>query len=177
MIYPYVKNELGWTLSDKQMAGMWDLIVAQGYHEVVFYSDRVKNATDFINFCREPGNVVHFDFEIKDDDLDPLLVAWCNNFGPNYAFGHFCFLGDCDKPMVARRTLDYWFAWKPDGKTPLLDVVLGKIPAFNQRAIRFIEKLGFYNMGTVPLIGFGKPPTRKCGAAFLYITREEFLNG
>lgn len=173
MIYPYGMINGAYTLTDRQLIDVWNRICKLGFDKIVFDNARVKQADDFISFCKLPGNVVHFDIDYETDL--PILIAWLNNFGPNFAFGHFCFLQDCNKIETAKETLEYWFCWKPDGEHALLDVILGRIPADNPKAVHFVEKLGFTNMGTVPLLAMGT--AEKTGAVFLYLTNEEFQNG
>ena len=143
-----------------------------GLDKIVFYSVDELTEDQFLAIMKQPVNLVHVVYE-KDSIV---AIVWLNRWGSNYAFAHFC----CFPEIWGTRSLDairlslhHWFNFQKDDRQ-LLDVIMGEIPAVNIKAIKFTERLGFTNMGTVPEIRYGDNDTKKVGATFLYLTREDF---
>jgi hypothetical protein len=139
-IIPYVMHDGSRSLPDSVMKNIYSSMRKHRLDRVVFSSGGVNKFDDFIVIMKNPNNVVH---TIWQDDRIQLL-AWLNNFGLNYAFGHFCCWPETwGKTSVAlgKRTIDYWFGFKGDNGN-VLDVILGFIPSKNKFAIRYIKKVG-----------------------------------
>jgi RimJ/RimL family protein N-acetyltransferase len=92
---------------------------------------------------------------IVDEEIAGL--GWLANMERNYAFGNYVFF----KKWWGKRTLDmgkalikYWFDFQKDGE-PLIDVVIGQTPKNNQKACKFIQKIGLTVLGTIPFMDDG----------------------
>ena len=171
MLVPYVQSNGAWSLSDDQMIDIWNKMVEHKLDKIVFCSAEMRDGDMFLQFMKTPRNVVHV---IKNERVD--LIAWLNDFGSNFAFGHFCCFPHTFKTTsvdLGRVSFEYWFDFSYDGKN-VLDVILGRVPAFNERAIKYVKKLGMTEAGRIPNIRYGD---NVHDTSFLYITREEFKNG
>ena len=50
---------------------------------------------------------------------------------------------------AGKLVLDYWRAFVV-GNRPLFDVILGIIPSANNRAVEFVQRIGFVKLGEIP---------------------------
>ena len=150
MLIPYVELENGWTITDDQIIAVWLQLVDDGTSDIVFYDSKIKDALDFLGWVKNPDNLMVF--LIAENKI--MGVAWLNGLAGNQAFGHFAmFKAAAGKYTLdlGKEVLDYWFSMPgEDGK--LLDIVLGMIPEFNSKALHYIEKLGFKQVGRIPKI-------------------------
>lgn len=173
MITPYVRTEKGtWSLPENVMVGIFNHMKELGLDKTVFVSGGVDSPLEWMQFIQHSKNVVHV---VGEDKI--YQIAWLNSFGCNYAFAHFCcFPAAWGKTTVeaGKQSISYWFN---DLKAPdfQLDVIMGMVPAINNRAIEYVTKLGLIELGTVPMIKYQNIDAT--GAYFCYITREDFENG
>ena len=173
MLVPYVMHEGAWSLNDGTMRHVWGQMTDHNLDKAVFCSGEMKNGNMFLEFLKQPRNVVH---TIWDEDKISM-IAWLNEFGSNCAFGHFCCFPHTFKTTsvdLGRQSLEYWFSFKKPDESYLLNVILGRIPSFNERAIKYAQKCGMTEVGRVPGIAYGYDIY---DTSFLYITREDFNNG
>jgi hypothetical protein len=166
-----------WSLPDDVMRGVFETMQTHKIEKVLFYDDYVFTPDQFLTYMKHPTNNVYVMAHEKEQVVDG--IAWLNTWGPNYAFAHFAFF-----PWVwgkktlkwGRKMLGHWFSMQKDGYY-IIDVVLGKIPNFNEKAIDYTKRLGLTIMGSIPdlKLRYGDPDG--CGATFMYITRKDFYNG
>jgi len=122
-------------------------LVAEKLLEIVFWQGGVETAERFIRVMRRPENFV----VVPTLDWEPAGVAWLNGVSGNYAFGHFVFFREHwgrQAEDLGRQVVDYWF--EMGGNNPVFDVIIGTVPAFNARACRYVERLGFQRLGDIP---------------------------
>jgi RimJ/RimL family protein N-acetyltransferase len=147
-LVPYVKLGDGWTLGDGVLEEFANLCRDSGTFQTTFYEGHIKGAPDFIRVMQQPTNVPVFVFRGRE----PIGFAWLNGIAGNRAFAHFCMVKKNQGQVsfsACRMILDYWMSWQNAGE-PVLDVIIGVIPAVNKRANRFIEGLGFVRLGEIP---------------------------
>lgn len=120
-----------------------------GTFRSVFIEGDVQSPEEFLMMMQNPKNTPVFAFL----GLDPVGVGWLNNISGNRAFCHFLFLSNAwaqHTVQAGRMIIDYWMTFtKLDGE-PLIDVMLGAIPATNERAQKFSLKLGGHYLGRIP---------------------------
>jgi len=137
----------------------------------VWYAGEVLDAEQFIDQMKSPGNtVVFFLYEGK-----PAGFAWLNASQDIHAFTHFCMLKNVwgkASVEIAHRLLAWWFAMEKDG-TPLLEVILGRTPKHNKRAVKFLDKVGMKVVGEIPLLSLNYyDQGARSPAVISYITRD-----
>ena len=173
MLIPYVMNNGAWSLNDEVIRGIWEQMVEHRLDKMVFPSNEIKNSDVFLKYMKIPRNIVHTIWDVKRISM----IAWLNEFGSNCAFAHFCCFPHTfgtTSVDLGRQSLGHWFDFKKDDGFPLLNVILGRIPTLNERAINYAQKCGMTEAGTVPGILYGD---KIYDTSFLYITREDFNNG
>ena len=166
-IIPYVEQNGAWTLPDETMIGVWNRLVFCDLVDTLFYSGETTTPESFLRLVKAPHNVVN----VVVDERQIVFISWLNDVGPNFAFGHFCGFPEIwgkHSVEVGKMVVDYWF-----DNFKLLDTIIGKIPAVNKMAVRFIEKLGFTILGTIPHLAHGHDENKKVGDVLTYITREQ----
>ncbi len=167
-LLPYVEINGTRTLPDTFLEDVFDEMVVEGLVSTVFVGTKVSTSEDFLRMMRAPTNIPVF----VVSGTACLGFAWLNGVGLNHAYGHFCtFENDVIEPVeMGRMVLNYW--WGLEGPTGYaLDVILGTIPAFNQRAVAFAQKLGLVKACEIPNL-FVNPATKeRFPAVVLYSTR------
>jgi len=149
------------------MASVFDKIVDQGLLKTTFWEGSVIDVGQFMGMAKNPNNHVVLFFEQRDC----VGLAWLSAVTSNYAFGHFCLFKEIwgRSVKIGKTCVDYWFSWPGNGG-PLLDVIVGIMPGFNQRAHRYIKSLGFTRLGRIPGMFRDKTRTRE-DAVIYYISR------
>jgi len=151
MLIPYVVLDGQMTVSDEQVKAVYRQLVDDGTINVVFYDEVMKSEDDFLTFMKNKDNIVVF--PVRDKKL--MGVAWLNNLTKNQAFAHFALFKEAALKKyteeIGKEILDYWMNM-PGNDGPLLDVLMGLIPEFNQKALYYIERLGFKRVGRIPKI-------------------------
>lgn len=167
-LIPYVKVNEEWTIPDHVMAAIFYQMKIDGTLNTVFYSGKMNSPEELVFMMQDSINlpvVVLVDGKISG-------LYWLNGVASNYAFGHFCAFketwGKCTKE-IAKKVMDYWFSFT-DKDGFLLDVIIGMVPEFNERAIRYVEEFGFKRVGSIP-----KMANKEHSVVLLYKLRD--MNG
>ena len=152
-LVPYVEINGQRTLSDEAIRALWEQMIYEGTAHVVF-NETVKSSDDFLRLFKSP-NVFPV---VAGHGALAMGMAWLTDVGQNYASGHFCMFNASWGALsyeVGNEIIKYWFSLQKEGK-PMLDVVIGKVPETNRKALKYIERLGFNIIGTIPFISSGK---------------------
>lgn len=128
-------------------SALWCKLCNEGKKDVVFYEKDVKSEQDFIKMALNP----HVDFFRYLVDDDTAGVFWIN--GKEGYIGrvhHFWFKKYYRKCIeLARIGLEHLFRMKRDGK-PCFKTLYGMTPVSNKLGVRFLKKIGFEVIGTLP---------------------------
>jgi len=169
-IIAYFEDNGNRTIPDYAMVEIYNRMKELGLIETVFFSQEIVDEQHFLRVMKNPSNIVN----VVVEDKKVVAIFWLNDFYINSAFGHFC----CFPEIWGKKTIqclrnqfDYWFGFEREGE-PILDVIIGKIPATNHRAIKFVEEGGMTILGTIPLIAHGSDKNKRVGDTIMYITRE-----
>jgi len=159
-----------WTLPEGFVRAAFEQMKAEDRAETVFPEGAVPSENAFLGVMKCKTNVAVF--LLRDKEL--LGIAWLNGFQDSKAFGHFCFMREASRSQstiaMGKAVVDYWLSF------PSLDFVLGVVPSFNSRAIRFVQKIGFIRVGGIPNMMEG--PSGRAAAVIFYSTRiEDNKNG
>lgn len=172
VLIPYVEINGAWTINDETMKRLYGLMVAEQTNEIVFKAGSVMDEDDFIKAFKSPN--VHMVLILTD--TAPAAIVWIRDFGPNYAYGHFCMFKNIwgKKTIQAGQTaIDYFFSMKrPDGE-PFFDLLIGVFPEDNEHALNLVKNLGFTVLGVIPKMLYDKYENRKIGAVYSYIERRK----
>jgi len=157
-----------WVLSDDFLDSIFQKMEEQGLVKTTFWEGNITDESHFIGLVKNRNNHVVFFFQGRQC----VGLAWLSAVTSNYAFGHFCLFreiwGDTEK--VGRDCVDYWFSW-PGSNGPLLDVIVGIMPGFNRRAHKFVERIGWERLGSIPGM-FRDSELSRDDAVIYYVTRD-----
>lgn len=147
-LVPYVEIDGEWTIPDRLMAALWQKTANDRLHEVTFYDGSILNADQFLAYMKSDKTLP----VVALDETGPHGFAWLTEINGNRAFAHFCMMRDSwgkSAKMIAEQILNYW--WMLSGeKGPVLKLIMGLTPEQNKPALRFIQKLGFTLVGSIP---------------------------
>jgi hypothetical protein len=137
------------TVPDQVMRAVWFQMCAEDKAKTVFYDGYVNSVETWMAFIHSPANLAILIHTV--DDPRACCVAWLNSFSGHFAFAHFCVLGK-PEPGLGELVLQFWANLKNDAGKPFYDLILGLIPHSNQKAQRFVERLGFEEVGVIPKV-------------------------
>lgn len=141
-LVPYIDRD-GWTLTDDMIRHAFE---ESSQTIPIVFSEKVRSADQFLTYTKHPGNLFVFAF---NDENNMVGYAWLNSICDNYAFAHFnmfpCIWGKSTKDLGVQ-ILDYWRSFK------MFDLLLGLVPTSNQKAINYVQKLNFQQVGIIPLL-------------------------
>jgi L-amino acid N-acyltransferase YncA len=163
LVIPYVETQEGYTLPDGFLAGIYQEVVDNNLVSTVFYDAQIRSQEDFICLMQNKANIPVF---ILTKEGKCACFSWLNGISANSAYGHFCYFDQCGETAVecGEAVLGYWHELF---ETQGIDVILGSIPVFNQRAAAFIKKIGFTHVGEIPKL-FKNPLGERFGANIFY---------
>lgn len=169
-IVPYLEINGCRTFPDDVVIKIFEKMVSDRTTKVVFYNGKTRTVQDFIRLLKSPENNVVFG--LVDGEVSG--VAWLNEVNDNYGTAHFCIFkeawGKCSTEL-GRAALNYWFSFKRDTGDPVLDVILGVTPSRYKNVLRFIESLGFKQIGEVPKVLYVEETGERMSAIFSYCER------
>lgn len=170
-LIPYTKIAGEWTLPDEIIASIWDRMMDEGTAKTVFCDGKIKNAGHLIEFFKKDKNLVHV---VCDDTGNIEMVGWLNNFGDRTAQCHFNIFKRAwgrNSDELMKAVFRYWFNFKNDDG-PVLDVIMGMIPAVNRLAIRFCKRIGVKFIGEIPNFTKDAYRGKRVGVAIGYVERK-----
>ena len=136
-VLPYVRVDGVPTFRDSEIKGLYQIMERDRTAEIVFCNGIVKNKEDFFNYISKPETVLYVALDAKAGDV-PLGIGWINNFENRTARAHFCIFAEgrsrsveAGKALVQRAS-----------KFGDLEMLIGMIPATNEKAIHFGQKCG-----------------------------------
>ena len=142
-IRPYVRFDGIPTFRDSEIQKLFDLMERDGTDRVVFFDGSVRSAAAFTDFISQPGVIL---FIAMDGNI-PAGFGYLTDFANRIARAHFCIFSEYwgDQSVVIGRLL-LSRAMSITG----LDMLLGHVPAVNQKAIDFAVRCGAQIVGTLP---------------------------
>jgi len=159
------------TFRDSDIKGFYDRMVSDGTAGIVFYDGSVKSADDFLKVMKSPGTYLYACY--KDNVL--MGVSWLNRVKSKTAYFHFCGFssswGD-DAAGIARDGIKILMGQKDQNGEYLLNVFIGLVPSFNQRAIDFLVECGGTHVGNIPFAIWNHKKQRSEPGALIYYIRE-----
>ena len=163
-MYPY--DGVG-NIPDAVFHWFWNQMVEQELANIVFYGGHIKDSYQFTLFIKT--QTVPTVFINKADK--PIAMAWLSDAIEGRALGHFCILDDGRqyKLEMGKEVLRYWI------ETLGINTVIGIVPAFNRRAIKYVDDLGFVILGEIPMMV--KHNGTPVGAFIGYFSVEDLEGG
>lgn len=154
------------TFPDEVLTAFYRQMVEERTLDVVFSDGTMTEEAEFLRFAKRPENILAFG--IADKQI--MCMAWLNGCCGNHAFAHYAMLKTAwgkRTAEIAAAFFDYWFSFQTDGK-PLIEVLMGQTPEWNRQGIKFIQRIGWNVLGTIPRIANGH------GMTISYFTRDDY---
>lgn len=142
-ILPYTEINGIRTISDNDIKDIFSRMKQEGTLKTVFYNESITNEDEFLRFFKCGSNFI----VVAYLDKEMCGFGWINNLNKTYAFTHFCFFKEYwgeKTDGIGKACLDYFDSWDS------FKVFVGMVPAFNKRAIKFVKRMGYTEIGTIP---------------------------
>ena len=164
------------TFADSELKYLFRLIEEAGYVEDAFCDGSIQTPEDFVNACKSDGIrtwVVTYNGEIR-------MLAWLDNFKHASAYGHFVATKNdgttkqCKEILrIAKETIRQLLNMKDQDGNYIFAVILGLIPANNDRAAKFSKAFGMVRVGIIPQAIYNYYNQTYEDGIISYITRKE----
>lgn len=149
MLIPYVEENRGWNIPDSVIKQLWDKLVEDELHTIVFYDADIKSREHFLTFMKHSNNLPVI--ALTEDKIAGF--AWLNSISTKFAFAHFAFFkASWGKytDQLGNELFEYWFSLKNEQGERIFDTLIGAVPEFNKRAIDYVKRIGCIELGTIP---------------------------
>ena len=163
-IVPYVGN-----VPDDEIRRLYEQLCEDGLAETIFVDGTIDSAETFLATVKSPRNLVvliYFSGHLSG-------FAWLNAIAGHSAFAHFALLKSvwgAQAREFGRQVIEYWMGFSRADGSPLIELLLGTIPAWNRRAIRYVRDIGFVSVGVIPKLIRGRDGL--CSAEIVYYERR-----
>ena len=139
----------------------------------MFYEGTITTGDEFVQLMQNPANIPVFVFQ----DKEWVGFAWLNGAAGDMAYGHFCFrraYWDIHTLPAGKKIVEYWFSF-PGSDGPLFEFILGLVPNFNESANRYVKRLGFSHVGSIPGLLQCEYRADRASAEIYYISRFDYV--
>jgi hypothetical protein len=137
------------------------------YGQESFLDGTIDDPEDWVRAVDNP----HTCFFLLHHGEEPVMVIWINEHKRTHAAGHWFWLQSTlpwkDKVRASRWALGQIFTILP------YEVLVGKTPSENRRAIDFMRAVGMTVAGEIPSMLYSSVKGHPVDATLLYITRED----
>jgi len=148
IVYPVLEVDGWWTTSDEQLGRVWGMMIDEGKVETVFHDGRIRSVSEFIEYMKSPATHPVLVYDRQRDDWG--AIAWLNNMDSGNTQSHFCTFKGSNPILMGHTVMEYWGGTRGKDGELLFFNIIGIIPENNQRAVKYIQKLGFTTIGTIP---------------------------
>lgn len=155
-LIPYVNlPDHGWTFSDDRVVGFYAQMEQDGTLGTVFYDGSVKSAFDFLKDMKRPGCQLFLVADVTENGFPrDIGIVFLNDFQARWCQFHFCVFsnawGDGIEKIGNEVILQIMTMKTVDGSRYLHDMILGIVPACNERAVEYVKEVGGKIMCRLP---------------------------
>ena len=146
-IMPYIELKDGWSIPMDVMGQIYLRMVEENKADTLFYSNDMKDPYDFVAFMQDKNN---WPVVIFNDEMDVGMVAWLNQMNDGNAQAHFCTFKGHNPLKMGKALLEWWGDYKDDNGVRCFKTIVGITPETYYMALKYIGKLGFTQIGTLP---------------------------
>lgn len=185
-LFPYCNlPERGWTLSDERVIGFYARMEQDGTLDTVFCDGSIRSALDFLGKMKDPRGQLFLVVEIKEvkqglmsgKTIREVAIIWLNDFQARWCQFHFCVFSNAwgdGVEEIGREVIRQIMTMKTnDGSRYLHDMILGIVPAWNDRAVEYVKEVGGKVMCCLPLACIDQDG--KSGPGVLFCATREIL--
>ncbi|MFV0347296.1 MAG: hypothetical protein ACK5JO_01830 [Halodesulfovibrio sp.] len=136
------------TLTEDRLAELWFRLSDEGLVEALFHDGGVRNVGEFMAFMESEKVYCYAVYR----EGAPIAFTWLNNFAGRAAMIHFAVLaaGRGVKTEVGRFVVRFLLHGKDSGGNYCLEALYGLTPEPYAHVLRYIRRLGFRKMGSIP---------------------------
>mgnify|MGYP000235863611 CR=1 FL=1 len=168
-IIPYVAIDGIMSLPDSRVMALYDRMVEDGSHTVVFASGDIQNKFEFLEYMKRRGVLLYV---LK---VDGILagVTWLDSLEKKTGFMHYCMFSNVwgRSDEIMREVVHQMIHMKDTRGEYIFDLFKGLVPAWNKRAVDFSVRCGGKILGTLPHAVWNYEQGKSEDAVFIYYTR------
>jgi hypothetical protein len=142
-------------VSIDEMSATYGMILDSKALSSVFYDGSCHTYEAFLEAFSQPD--MHFWLLFYEGQIAGL--AWLNGMVHTRAFAHFCMFknvygrsteGLSKSVEIGRYCVANWLLHTDENGKPLVDVLVGVTPERNRMALKWVQRVGFSRVGSVP---------------------------
>ena len=149
-ILPYCEVDGIRTIPNSDIRGFYDRMVKDGVADTVFHAGDVTSPNDFLKHVRSPGVFLY----VVESGGDPAGLIWLTHVEFRSCRVHFTafseFMGPGSVDIGGSAISTIMFMKNPGTGDYLFDSLFGLLPAFNTRALKWLEAVGMKRTGVMP---------------------------
>ena len=168
---PYFKHKGQWSLSDDFVRYAYACMVHDGVANIALADGCATNADEFLALMQSPSQQLYLGL------IGEILgaVVWCNNFKKGSCEVHYATRKWTWGKYTVRLGKEFCahILNQKDDRGYLFDILWGVTPAEHRLACRFLKRLGWVVLGTVPHGVYDASRQATVPAMISYYTREQ----
>jgi hypothetical protein len=169
-LVPYIAVDGIMTFPDSAIMSLYDRMVEDRTHEVVFYAGHITDREFFLRYMKRPG-VMLFALVMNKDHIG---FTWLDGIEDRTAYLHFCLFSEYWGDTVEIGTYALNLLMNMQGKDGyVFDLFKGIVPVWNAHAVDFAVKCGGKKLGVLPNAVWNAAKNKSEDAVFIYYTRSE----
>jgi len=164
IIMPYVLVDGTWSIPVDVMGQIYVRMVEENKAGSLFYNGGISSPYDFIDFMQDKNN---YPVVIFDGTMDVGMLAWLNPMNDGNAQAHFCTFKGHNPLKMGKALLEWWGNYE-DSNGVLFKTIVGITPETYYMALKYIDKLGFTQIGILPNFCYLKKEDTRVGGVVSY---------
>jgi hypothetical protein len=169
-IIPYVAIDGIMTFTDTSILSLYDRMVKDGTHEIVFYAGHITGRESFLKYMKRPSVMLFVLIRNKDH----IGFTWLDGIEDRAAYNHFCLFSEYWGDTVEIGTYALNLLMNMQGRDGyVFDLFKGTVPVWNTHAVDFAVKCGGQTLGVLPNAVWNAAKNKSEDAVFIYYTRRE----
>jgi hypothetical protein len=171
-VMPYCEIDGVRNYPDTFIRGLYLQMTAEGTVETVFHDGRINSADDFLRAMKSSNNCLY----LVCLEKKIVGIVWLNRIEATSAHVHFCGFKESwgeQSERIGRETMRMLLGIKSRNGKYLFDVLLGLIPAGNERAVNWLLDIGLQKVGVIPHGLFSIRTGKSIDGLILSLTRED----
>jgi len=170
-LIPYVEVDGIRTFKDSEIIALYDRTVRDGTAKALFHDGEIGSAKEFLTSIKFGENRLFVVLVLNEI----AGVFWLNRFKGRSCYVHFTTFSHVwgkNSVEVGRAAIRKAMHMATDAEGYTFDVLLGLIPSWNQRAIRWTLDVGFEACGDIPNAIWDSDQGKSVQGTLMYLTRE-----
>ena len=140
-LWPLVRYEDKWSVPDVLLLNIWEGLIDNKRHEMLFYDGTVKTGWEWLQYTKSPHQFVTF--VVNEKEREFIGMGWLSNIQQGTAEAHFCFF----KKYISgagEMVIGFW------NERMSLNLIYGYTPESYTTVLKLLKKWGFKQLGIMP---------------------------